>query len=150
MRIDVHRLDQPLIESGTSPSRRRIAGARGPTVASVSGDLDITVLPAFEQAIERAIRDATGRTLIVDLSRLDFLAICGVQALAEAQDDACRHGLAMLLVPPPPPSHRALTATGMTGHFDTHPSVRAAVDARRTALTAHLDIHETVTRSCNN
>ncbi|GAA4485328.1 hypothetical protein GCM10023094_39950 [Rhodococcus olei] len=134
VRIHIHCLDQPLIESSST-------SARGPTVVAVTGDLDTPAVPDFLEGIDRAVSEAA-RTLIVDLSRVDFVSISAVQALAEAQDRATCMGLAMLLVPAGPVCVRALWATGMANHFDCFRSVRSAVTARRAELAAHTHLGE--------
>ncbi|MGW0176336.1 STAS domain-containing protein [Rhodococcus sp. NPDC003322] len=132
MRIHLH-------HSKTATARSRVGGAVGPTIATLSGDLDLPAVPGFVDTINRAIREAE-RTVIVDLSRVDFVSISGVQALADAQDRANCKGLAMLLVHDGPVLSRPLEVTGMANHFHSFPSVRSAIDARRTELAAHAGL----------
>lgn len=143
MHIHLHRLEHPLAESSRTPGRSRVGGVSGPTVAAVTGDLDAATAPEFLRRIDRATR-GTVRTLIVDLSRMGFVGIAGVQALADAQDRASCRGVAMLLVPGGGTAVRALEVTGLAHRFHCFPSVRAAVEARRSALAAHLDLEEVV------
>ncbi|GAA4479060.1 hypothetical protein GCM10023094_23610 [Rhodococcus olei] len=112
-----------------------------PTVAAVLGALDAPAVPDFLKAIDRAISLAV-RTLIVDLSRVDFVGISGVLALADAQDRATCNGLAMLLVPDEATAGHTLRATDMADHFHCFPSVQAAAEARRVELAAHDQLEQ--------
>ncbi|MFF0813718.1 STAS domain-containing protein [Rhodococcus sp. NPDC003318] len=138
MRIHIHCLDSSLVGPVAFPGVSRGIGP-GPTVASVTGDLDIAAIPQFEDGIDSAI-DATGRTLVVDLTRVGFVSVSGVQALAAAQLRADHNGVAMLLVARRGTATRALHATGLTSRFQCFPSVRAAVDTRREELAAHIGL----------
>lgn len=139
MRIHIHCLDQPLVRRAEGPCTR--GNWPGPTVVSVTGDLDLSGIPALTKGVDRAIDDAV-RTLIIDLTRVGFVAIAGVQALVDAQLRADANGLAVLLVCGRGPVLRALRVTGLLEQFRWFPSIRDAVDARGSELAAHagLDI----------
>lgn len=137
MGVHIQRIGRPLIDT-TTLSGRHVGGESGPTVAAVSGDLDAVALPTFRRRIDQAINSAAAHTVIVDLSRVGFVSISAVLALADAQDRACRSGVALLLVSPARP--RVLNATGLAAGFNSYSSVRAAIEARRAELAAHLDL----------
>lgn len=141
MRVLTHYLDLPLVEA-THRTRCRGFGP-GPLVATVTSDLDLPAIPDFEAAVTAAIDEAPG-TLVVDLSRVDFVGVPGIGALIAAQDHADRSGVAMLLVPGHRTLRRVLTVVGLADHFTCYPSVRAAVAARRAELAAHADLDEPI------
>lgn len=141
MRVHIHCLHQPLVESALSRHRR--VGGPGPAVAVVTGDVDATVLPDFTFSLDRAINEAY-RPLLVDLSHVDFLSISGVQALAEAQHRAHRRNLSML-VASEGPSRRALAVTGADRVLRCYRTVRDALAARQAELSAHTDLDRSLT-----
>lgn len=141
MRVHIHCLHQPLVESAL-PRDCRIGGP-GPTVAVVTGDVDVTVLPDFTLRLDRAINEAY-RTLLVDLSHVGFLSISGVQALVEAQQRADRRSLAMLIASEGP-SRRALVVTGASGVLRCNRTVRDALEARQAELSVHTDLDRSLT-----
>lgn len=144
MRLHIHCLDEPMVEYAAGRGALRSFGP-GPTVVSLSGDLDVPAVPLFEGEVGRAIESAV-QTLIVDLTHVDFVSIVGAQALATAQFRAERNGLALMLVPHGRTLTRALTVTGLAGDFRCFPSIRAAVQARREELSAHMGLDLVVSR----
>ncbi|MGW0176368.1 STAS domain-containing protein [Rhodococcus sp. NPDC003322] len=144
MRVHIHCLAHPLVESVNGAGRCRVRGP-GPTIASVVGDVDARVIADFVKGLDKALREAR-RTVIVDFSHAGFVSIAGVQALAEAQLHADLRGLAMLLVPDES-SRRVLQVVDADQHFRCFPSVRAAVEARRAELSAHVDLDYVLVRS---
>lgn len=145
MRVHIHCLSHPLVESVHGAGRCRVRGP-GPTIASVVGDVDARGISILREGLSEAIRGAN-RTVIVDLSQADFVSISGMQALVEAQVCAELRGLAMLLVPDGRSSRRVLEVTNAEDRFRCFPSVRAAVAARRTELAAHVDLDHVLVRS---
>lgn len=145
MRIHIHRLPHPLVESVDGVWRCRVRGP-GPTIASVVGDVDGRVITDFAEGLKEAISGAN-RTVIVDLSRADFVSISGMQILVDAQVYADRRGVAMLLVPGGSCSRRVLEVVDGDYHFRCFPNVRAAVEARGSELAAHVDIDYTMPQS---
>lgn len=142
MRIHIHCLSHPLVESIDGAGRCRVQGP-GPTIASVVGDVDSRVIARFTQGLNEAI-DGANRTVIVDLSRADFVSILGAQALVEAQVRADRCGLAMLLVPGWSSLRRVLEIMDAEYRFRCFPNLRAAVEDRRSELAAHVSVEYTL------
>jgi anti-anti-sigma factor len=105
----------------------------------VSGDLDTPAIPRFLKWIDDAISEAV-RTLVIDLSRVDFVSISAVQALVDVHDRANCNGMALLLVTDGFAADYVLKVTGMADYFTCYPSVRAAVDARRAELISHYNL----------
>jgi anti-anti-sigma factor len=64
-------------------------------VLTVSGEVDMLSAPQLADAIHTAL--ATGPAgLVVDLSKVDFLASAGMTVLVTAQADSCRPGFAVV------------------------------------------------------
>ncbi|EME22124.1 STAS domain-containing protein [Rhodococcus triatomae] len=147
MRIHIHCLDRPLVESG---DRRGQSSRRGPTVLAVTGDIDDVDAKDFATDLALAVHDAV-RTLVVDLSRIGTVdasaAATLVDTLLDAQARADRGGVAMLVVPDEATWRQAMHLPGgPTTHFRCHPTVRAAVEARRAELASHSDLDYCVER----
>ncbi|MFF0818601.1 STAS domain-containing protein [Rhodococcus sp. NPDC003318] len=141
----IHCLARPVVEPVDSPGRCRVRGP-GPTIASVVGDVDARVIADFAKGLDKALGESN-RTVIVDLSLAEFISISGMQVLAETQRHADLHGLAMLLVPGGPGARRVLEIIDADHHFRCFPNVRAAVEARRSELSAHVDLDYVLARS---
>ena len=60
------------------PERERVIGPRRALVA-VDGGLDLSTVPRWEADVENAARAA--RTIVLDLSDVDFIDSAGVHAL---------------------------------------------------------------------
>jgi anti-anti-sigma factor len=84
-------------------SERRLATAvhsYGATRAVLAeGDLDVTTVDAFRGAVALAIR-ARPEFLLIDLASLDFVAVAGVKAVADACRRAAAHGIRVGVIPP--------------------------------------------------
>jgi anti-anti-sigma factor len=97
----------------------------GLTVVALRGDLDITGAADAEAAIAALV--APGRTLIIDVSALDFMDCASVRALLRVQTLARRGGGDVVLAAPQPQRLRLLALTGRDEVFCLHASVAAAV-----------------------
>lgn len=144
MRVHIHCLGQPLVESVNGPGRCRVKGP-GATVVALTGDLDAPAVPEFETGVDAAMAGAV-RTLILDLSHVGFVAISGVQAVLAVQDRADCKGVALLVVADGWESHPAVKAAGMANRLRCFPSLREAVEARRAELVAHVDLDYVIGR----
>ncbi|MFF0813625.1 STAS domain-containing protein [Rhodococcus sp. NPDC003318] len=98
------------------------------TVVSVTGDVDETALPAFAHGLDSGI-DEAARSVIVDLTRVDFLGLSGLQALAVAKMRADCNRVDLLLVPGGRCVLRPLVVSGLLDRFSRFRSVQAAVDS---------------------
>src|SRR5258707_15890463 len=63
----------------------------GATVIAVTGELDAANLDQFTDCARRALD--SGRPIVLDLSKLDFLAAQGFRMLLDLDSECHRHGL---------------------------------------------------------
>lgn len=96
----------------------------GTIVLSVTGALDILTAGDFTEELLAAIGEAP-RAVIVDMSRLDFLASAGMSALVEGHRAAGATKLAV--VADGPATSRPLTITGLTELIALYPTLAEAV-----------------------
>ncbi|MGW4481243.1 STAS domain-containing protein [Rhodococcus triatomae] len=109
----------------------------------MTGEIDSAVLANFTSGLDRAIDEAVG-TLLVDLSQVDFMSVSGARALVDAHRRAEQCGVAMLIASEGP-SSRTLAVTGIDCVLRCYPTVRDALEARRTELSAHVDLDRSAT-----
>lgn len=100
----------------------------GITVLAVTGTVDLATAPALEEAVDAAVSDGP-KTLIIDLTGVDFLASAGMAILVATQrrlgDDA-----AFAVVADGPATARPFRLTGLDEViqlFATVEEARAAV-----------------------
>lgn len=127
------------LHAGRMAARR--SNGPGATIVMFSGDVDVTAVEAFGEAIDDGVALAI-ETLIIEMRGVDFLGIAGARALAAGQVHANCNGLELLLVPGGRTVTRPLAVTGLLDRFRCFPSIRAAVEERESELAAHegLDI----------
>ncbi|MCP9271880.1 STAS domain-containing protein [Mycolicibacterium arenosum] len=94
-------------------------------VLSVTGALDILTAGDFTQDLLAAIGEAP-QAVIVDMSRLDFLASAGMSALVEGHR-AAGPGTKLAVVADGPATSRPLTITGLTELIALYPTLADAV-----------------------
>jgi anti-anti-sigma factor len=98
----------------------------------------LSTVEAAEIAAVLGIVAGRGRSVIVDLSRLEFAERSALRALAWAQDAARRDGGDVLLAAPAGAVARLLLLTGLGGALGVRTSVAAAV-ASATRADARVD-----------
>lgn len=100
----------------------------GVTLCSVTGALDAHTAEQFSAELLRAVDDGAA-TVVVDLSRIDFLAVAGLQALLQAQVSAEKLTLSgrFRLVAGVRCVDRLLQISGHDTSFDTYPSLDDAL-----------------------
>ena len=99
----------------------------GVAVLSVSGEIDLATIPAFEAAIADALTQQPS-ALIVDLSGVDFLASAGLQALVATRESVT--GTAgFAVVANGPATSRPIQLTGLDQILSLHPTVADARSA---------------------
>ncbi|MGO4445938.1 STAS domain-containing protein [Mycobacterium sp. 2YAF39] len=94
-------------------------------VVAAAGDLDLATVPELADAIQAAARKEP-TALIVDLSRLDFLASAGMSLLIEAHRDIepkARFGV----VADGPCTSRPLKMIGLDSIFDLYSTLDEAL-----------------------
>ncbi|MGW6376230.1 STAS domain-containing protein [Rhodococcus sp. NPDC055112] len=128
----------------SSPTRSERPGSRNSTVREtrtrdhsidasviwIVGPVDAASLPEFVAQLDAGIRKARP-CLVVDLSKVTFLSVSGVEALAAARWRAGCEGVDLLLVGGPHCVDRALDVTGTRRRFRTFGSLRLAVEECR-------------------
>lgn len=119
------------ISSGTDGPQAPLVADRvadGVAVLTVSCELDMMTVPAFEQMLARETR-AGHEVLIVDLSGCQFMGSSGLAALVEAHDRGRRGGTVFALAGLTRTLARGIAITGLDSVFDIYPSVEAAAAA---------------------
>jgi len=103
----------------------RASGCDGHVVVVLRGELDVTDAADAEAAITALL--APGRSLIIDMSALDFIDCSSLGALVRVQALARCAGGDMVLAAPQRRALRLLALTGMDHGFLVHASVAGAV-----------------------
>jgi anti-anti-sigma factor len=98
----------------------------GVTVVSVAGEVDLLTCPTLQAKLDRALSEEDCRQLVIDLSRVEFLAACGVRCVEQARQRAAPHVHLRLVVSNAP--------------------VRLALDVLD--LLEVFDIEQTLTNAC--
>ncbi len=104
-----------------------LTGSRGDGHGAVSlrGDLDVTGAADAEAILSALL--APGRSLVIDISALDFLDCASLAALLRVQQLARRGGGDVVLVTPSPQVRRLLALTGKDEALLAHPGVAACL-----------------------
>lgn len=111
------------------------ATKRAPTalVVELLVDLDLSTVEGFSRSFRtlldevRGDEPATGRLIVLDLSRVDFVSVDGASALVDAKDQVAGYGLELRLVTPTRGVEHALAATGARRMFQRHATVGSAL-----------------------
>lgn len=100
----------------------RSVGAENTTVVAVSGDLDLLTAGAFTADLVAMLHLCPTALVVLDLSRVRFLAAAGLSALMAARDTARSHGITVRLVATQRAVLRPLEITALNAElpiFDT-------------------------------
>lgn len=95
-------------------------------VLTVAGDLDMLTSPQLTESLTE-ILDRQPRTVVVDLSKVDFLGSAGLAALVTAHERA-RSGQQLRIVASARETQRAFSMTGLDELLDIYPTCEAALD----------------------
>jgi anti-anti-sigma factor len=98
----------------------------GLVVIEVRCELDALTVPALGGLIGELLEDGC-RALLLDLYSCPFLGSAGLAALVDGHDQATAAGTRFALIRPSAIGARALATTGLDSHFQTFPSLTAAV-----------------------
>ena len=101
----------------------------GTRVLHAIGELDTLTSPLLHARIAEQLEGA--RTLVVDLTAIQFLGSAGLAVLVGAKDDAEARSTALWLVPGSRIAKRALEATGLLALFQVAESVPEALESAR-------------------
>jgi anti-sigma B factor antagonist len=105
-----------------------------PVVARVFGSIDLLTAQALRICVDDHV--GTNDGLVLDLSRVDFLAASGLTVLADTDRRASQDNLAWAVVANSRPVLRPLEVLGLVGTLPIHETVPDAVAAVRAALVA--------------
>lgn len=90
----------------------------GCLVAEIVGELDLNTAPTLQLRLSRALRAEPFTELVVDLTRVEFLAVAGVTALLNVREQARRRGVALRVVAAHRAVRRPLSLLGLLDVFD--------------------------------
>jgi anti-sigma B factor antagonist len=92
----------------TSDFDVQVVHEAGRVCIKVSGDLDFATAPEL-----RAALDGANSEIVIDFARLTFLDAAGLGVLAQAHEQARRHGHRVVISHAGPMVRRLLTVTGL-------------------------------------
>jgi anti-anti-sigma factor len=121
--------------------------AAGVVVVSVTGDIDLATRAELANGLSRAITDPDLRLLIVDLTRVGFLACTGVTTLSDLRSDLAGRGVALRVVATDPVVLRVLNVTAQRELLGVRPHLGAALAGFLPTRTDYRVIN-TPTRLC--
>ena len=104
----------------------------GVELVMVEGELDIATAPRLISVLNRAVQEAL-RSLVVDLSEVDFMDSTGLALLINAHRRLTRRRLGFAVVCPPGPLWRVFEITDMVETLHVFPdrdSAWASIAAR--------------------
>jgi anti-sigma B factor antagonist len=108
----------------------------GVEVLTVRGALDLLTAPTLAEAIDAALGEAAG-AVVVDLSKLEFLASAGMTVLLEGHAAACDVEKGFAVVADGPGTSRPMRMMGVDQVVAVHPTLEAALgDLRATGRSA--------------
>ena len=102
---------------------------RGVVVVHMYGEIDLASVPRLGELIRQRLTAAALRTVVLDLSGVEFLSSSGLELLLNAQRRAEYRGVELYLIPGARCVQRLLDLTGMTDRFRWRSSVAEAVAA---------------------
>lgn len=97
-------------------------------VIALTGELDVAGSALIEREIDRVLADHGPRSLVLDLSRLDFMDSTGLRTVVLADERASADGRAFALVRGTPDVHRVFEITRMTDRLRFLGSADEAAD----------------------
>lgn len=117
------------------------------TLLAVSGDIDLVTARAFTADVVAVLHSSTATVVVLDLSRVRFLACAGLSGLMSIRDTARMLGIAVYLVAAQQAVLRPLEVTALNIEFPIFDSLTSATrraptrgcDARRSAATLTTD-----------
>ena len=88
------------------------ADVDGPPGLAVTGEVDISVGPELQRAVEAAVRDSVG-VFVLDLCGVEFLDSSGLGVILRARAMLARDERALAIVCPPGAVRRVFEVTGV-------------------------------------
>lgn len=103
----------------------------GSVVVHLRGEVDMASVPRLGELIEQRLTAAYLRSVVLDLSEVDFLSTGGLEMLLRAQRRAENRGVTLYIVPDERCVSRLVQLTGTEDRFHLCSSVSEAVAAAR-------------------
>jgi anti-anti-sigma factor len=102
----------------------------GVSILAVNGELDTFTAPRLAEAINHGLATST-TALVVDLSKLEFLASAGMSVLLDGHKSAQGSGKQLYVVADGPATSRPMRLMGLDQELNLRSSLEAALrDAR--------------------
>jgi anti-sigma B factor antagonist len=96
------------------------------SVIRVAGDMDVVTVPKFLTLVAAAVSRPGTRTLVLDLSGVDFMDSTGVGALLQTRSLCNERRAELKLLSVGRPVRRALSLSGLTRTFGVPDSDRSS------------------------
>lgn len=103
-----------------------IGVADAATVITVIGDIDLATTARVRAALMWRVRTGE-RTVVLDLCRITFFGLAGLDVLIDAQAVGCETGRRILFATGTGCVNRVLSLTGLSTTMTTHPTLAAAL-----------------------
>jgi anti-sigma B factor antagonist len=104
----------------------RASSIDGVSILAVHGELDTFTAPRLAEAIEQGLATST-TGLVVDLSKLEFLASAGMSVLLNGHKSAQESGKRLIVVADGPATSRPMRLMGLDRELDLRASLDAAL-----------------------
>jgi anti-anti-sigma factor len=104
--------------------KTRVRRGVGVSVLAVSGEIDLSVVEALDAAIERTI-NAADKSVLIDLTGVEYLDSCGCQALVRGAERARARGIEFRISQASGFAQRVLELTGLSDALIASPSCSA-------------------------
>jgi anti-sigma B factor antagonist len=113
--------------SRTDPISTSVYHEDGIAVLAVAGDIDLATVPAFQAAVTEALTEEPS-ALVIDLTKVDFLASAGLQALVATHETVSRSA-GFAVVANGPATSRPIQLTSLDQIFSLYPTLAEAIAA---------------------
>ena len=117
---------EPAVPPFRRALRAELETSEHASIVRLIGELDADDAPTVRALLAEQVLRGPG-SLVVDLSRLDFIDSAGLAALVAAHKGTWSAGTSLLLAAPTPPVLKVLAITGLNAVLTTAPSVEAAL-----------------------
>jgi anti-sigma B factor antagonist len=113
------------------------AAPEGAVIVALGGELDMGSVPAVRERLLGLLRPGVSR-VVIDMSAVRYADASGLEVLVGTQRRAILLGGTLCLAALQPEVARVLTATGLSRHLATYPTVLAAVAGRKPGIRVAL------------
>jgi anti-sigma B factor antagonist len=113
--------------SAPDPITTSVAHREGVAVVTIGGEIDLSTAPAFEAAIAGALDDDPP-VLVIELSKVRFMASVGLRILAATQEKVSKSAR-VAIVASNPATSRPIQLTGLDKIMSLYPTLDDALTA---------------------